>query len=497
MENEKQNKTEKTTTTTAKKTAGKIPEGKNVAIVYSDGSAIQHESFGSGVHGYIYNENSLDTKSGDRPSKYHITNIGYLEQELVLKHDHKTVIPTHYINAIYSYPTGGTSNIAEVLAVVETINNIIELEDIKVNHLMIKADSKYTIDMFNFINEKGIEQWKAKEPANVDYGEKLNEAILRARENNLTIELVKVLGHSTSLGNHLADRLAYLARVESIRRNIQNTFKVTIAKKYWTKDETQHTLLKFKQLFFTNTLRSSNPEIAYSILDYKKDDEPGKKSHEATFGLVILKEPPELVEDAIKTYQHSLRNLSIVSTVDMTNLYSQFNSTYYNLFNKNIYVFNRKFTVLNNFDNEPIVKNIHPAGLATQALDKMFILYDIIKEYRLMAAGEQVTRRFVSVTDMIYDKSGKKPVTLLEMGQTNLDISKEVNDIVVKVPIELGKDCLDRNQFKQIEKDDTEVYVVLVQETEKCIKTYVLVHMKATDDIGIFCNFYNNNIFLK
>lgn len=471
-------------------------ETKNIAIVYTDGSAIQHESFGSGVHGFIYNTSSLGTKSGDRPNKYLITDLGYLEQELIPKYKHETVVPTHYINAIYSYPTGGTSNIAEVLAVVETINNILDL-DIDVNHLMIKADSKYTIDMFNFINEKGLDAWKSKEPANLEYGIKLSEAIDRAKKEGLTIELVKVLGHSTSLGNHLADRLAYLARVESIRRNIQNTFKVTDAKRYWTKDTTQHTFLKFKQLFFTNTLRSSNPEIAYSILDYKKDDEPGKKSHEATFGLVILKEPPELVEEAIKTYQHSLRNLSIVSTVDMTNLYSQFNSTYYNLFNKNIYVFNKKFTVLNNFDNEPIVKNIHPAGLATQALDKMFILYDIIKEYRLMAAGEQVTRKFVSVTDLIYDKSGKKPVTLLEMGQTNLDIDTEVNDIAVKVPIELGKDCLDRNQFKQIEKDDTEVYVVLAQETEKCIKSYVLVHMKATDDIGIFCNFYNNNIFLK
>jgi len=474
-----------------------LTEEKNIAIVYTDGSAIQHESYGSGVHGFIYNTKSLDTKNGDRPNKYLITDLGYLEQELVLKFVHKTVVPTHYINAIYSYPNGGTSNIAEVLAVIHTINNILNLEDITVSKLTIKADSQYTIDMFNYINERGLTQWKAKEPANIEYGELLSAAIDNANKDNLEVELVKVLGHSTSLGNHLADRLAYLARVESIRRNIQNNFIVTPAKRYWAKDTTQHTFLKFKQLFFTNTLRSSSPEIAYSILDYKKDDEPGKKSHEATFGLVILKEPPELVEEAIKTYQHSLRNLSIVSTVDMTNLYSQFNSTYYNLFNKNIYVFNKKFTVLNNFDNDPIVKNIHPAGLATQALDKMVVLYDIIKEYRLMIAGEQVVRTFVDITDRIYDKTNKKPVTILTMGQTNLDVDTEINDIAIHVPIELGKDCLDRNQFKQIEKDDTVVYLALVQETKKCVKAYILVHMRKTDDIGIFCNFYNNNIFLK
>lgn len=470
-------------------------ENINVAVIYSDGSAMPNPGFyGSGAHGYIYNTSTLDTKNGDKPAKYVISDIGYLENELLPKYVYKTVVPDYYIDAAYSYLNAGTNNIGEIMGLVETISSLLEHEEIvKINKYIVKTDSKYLLHIIRTIKEDTTKGWKDRVDTNKEYWYMCEDIINKLNDRNATIEMVKVLGHSTSLGNHLADRLAYLARVESSNRSIEKRFTLSPAKKYWNIEDNQHPMLKFKQLFFTNNLRSSNPEIIYSIMDYKTDVEPGKKTHEATFGLVILKEPPVIIEETIKAYQKATWTRSVVSTLDLSVLYSRNNVHYFNLYKDKIYTYYTRSTALCNLEDVPLIYTIRPTGLATQALEKMQVLYDIIKEYREYKVTNKATRKYIDITDSIYDKSGKKVVTLLPNGTNELVLKKEINNREVTVALDLGRDCLSRNQLKQLEKDNTVVNLVM-KDYGKYIEYYTLVETE-NGDIGIFCNFYSGRIF--
>ena len=109
----------------------------------------------------------------------------------------------------------------------------------------------------------------------------------------------------------------------------------------------------------------------YSIMDYKTGVEPGKKTHEATFGIVVTKEPVGLVHEVTDMYNNYYRSLSILSAVDLNNLYNINNVYYYNLFGKDIYNINPRNNILLGLENDPIVKAIYPPGLAIQAYERM------------------------------------------------------------------------------------------------------------------------------
>lgn len=497
---------------------------KQIAVVYTDGSANPNPGYyGSGAHGYIYTIKNIGKKTSDKPNKYLLSTLGYLEltelakykeltsdeikeildkkdsdlttikNMLVNEHRYAEVIPDYYVNAYYSYSGIGTNNVAEVLAFINITNQLVN-EDLNLTEIMIKTDSTYLIHIFNTVLKD--DSWMNTVDTNVDYWHQIRALVNMLKDKDITIKLIKVLGHSTAIGNNLADRMAFVARNNASLNNVSSNFKLTPGKKYWNSDADRHTFLKFKQLFFTNNLRETINEKFYSIMEYKKEEDVGKKSHEALFGLVILNEAPSLIEDTIKAYQTNLNTLSIISTLDLNALYAQTTRHYHELYNNYIYNFNKRNTTLMALGEIPIVYSIVPSGLANQALDRMMLLYDIIKEYRIKDS-EKVTRTFIDVTDKFYLKEPKNKVTtLLPKDTANFSLTVTVNDIELFVPIELGKDCPSRNQFKQIEKDDVSVHLVIKQASEFAYNYYILVEMKATNDIGVFCNFYGNLLLL-
>jgi len=489
---------------------------KVAAVMYTDGSAVQNVSVGSGAHGYIYHdyEDKPNVTKGLKP-KQAITTKGYNEH--VLKNDTTVehVTPLAYIDAISSTTHKGTSNTAELTAVIETIEYFINLTEYKIDKLTIKSDSQYTIGVFNALNSKGgYAKWLEKNPANITYGLRMSEVIEKAKENGIVIALVKVLGHSTSFGNHLADRLAHLARMRSVSGKACLDYVLTPAKGYWGKGQPIHTLLRFKNIYILNidtnrALGRDKYGCEYYVLDYKKDAEPGKKSHEATFGYVELKNSSEpMLEECFRKHLNLLSKHehvpATVLSMDTTAIYSQFNNLYHKLYGDDIYSFKTtpRFgrcdqTQLQNFNNEVVSRVLQPVGLALQVFNKTIIFNRLIESYRVMDKVKP-EQTFVELTDRIYDKSNpKKVVTLLEMGETNLDTEVTIGKKKIYIPIELGSDCIDRNKLKQISNQDTVVYAVIDQEGEKAYRVYVLVHLRKTDDIAMYCNFYNNLILTK
>lgn len=488
-------------------------------VLYTDGSFVRTDNDllagfrGSGVHGYFY---KIGDKSNttNRPNKFVITNTGYYdESSFKEKPNHYLVNPSYYIDACFSYVNHGTANTAELEAVVDIltyiwnmVNSSYELvpDNIVIDNIVIRADSQYVIQWMDKLMDKSItgEKYNDDTP-NLQTVKDLENILDELTKKNIKIEVIKVTGHSGEVGNDTADTLAKYGRIQSCIRNVFKSIKFRPASKYWSKnDDSRHPFLRYKQLFFTNTLKAPNDEIYYSVMDYATDTEPGKKTHNACFGLIKLKEQQKLIEDAIRVYHeqsYRLSRRSVVSTLNLNNLFSRNTLHYFDMFLDKIFNFDNRGYTLNNLLNDPIVYTINPGGLALQALECMEILYNILNEFKEKDKVKSV-RKYINITDKIYKQEKNKKGelvynTIIPNGTNMIQFDVEVDKFNPTITFDLGKDTLSRNQFKQLEKSIKGVWLVLHPVSDVVYYYYTIVDL-GEEGIGIFCNFYSGKVVL-
>ena len=459
------------------------------AIYYSDGSAGPNNpgGYGTGLHGYVYNENKLGSKSGDRPSKYHITNIGYVENGQMDK-DIQTVIPEYYIDGYISNALDGTNNVGEIDGVLYAIRDTLS-SDLNIKTILVKTDSTYTMGVFQKVKLDDQRTWDNQSTANHNKYLEAEYELKELESRGIKLSIIKVLAHSTSLGNNTADRLAFLGRNNSNKYreskvNIQHT-----TGKYWKLTEEKHPFINYKQLFF---MRGVGSENFYCVLNYAKDEEVGRKSNTATFGLVKLSEPIEKVENIITTYNNYLNSLSLISSINMVALYSQRALLYEKLFGNDIYIPNlrgRKFLTI--LEEDVVCSEIYPPGLAKNALDKTMLLNNVIADYE----EDKNIFKYIDITDKVYGVDAKgKPNTIL--AQNDICINVDIPDIG-NIPIKIGDETLTRNQFKKLEKNETKVYFVYNLKSKNSLEYWSLIDSVKTGDKAIYTNFYTNTYFFK
>ena len=476
------------------------PEITNHAILYTDGSCgpvNPGNNWGCGVHGYIYPSDKLGVKSSDKPTSYYVTDIGYVEEKLITTVNAQHVTPTHYINGYSSFYTLGSNNTGEVMAVVLGLTELLKLTDNeKISNILIKTDSMYVIHIMDKLATNP--DWRHRVEKNIQYWELLESLTNECNRREITIKIEKVLAHDTSLGNNTADRLAFLGRNNSCKYSKDNTvFTYTSSKKYWKPDIDRHPFLSFKQLFFLNGYSTSDNGI-YSILNYKKDEEPGKKSHEANFGLVITnKQIPEI--EHIKTlYQNKLGTLEVISTIDLNTLYSQKNIVNYNIFGDDIYTFgSRGKRYINVLEEEIICSEVSPPGLAKKAVEKVLLMDRYISEYRNIGKIETVTK-FKDITDLIYGIDAKGKLVTIPTNNDKYITASYTTNAGKDIPIvlQLGKDLITRNQFAKLVKDEPVVTLVTIETHTQYVEYYVIVETKSNNDISIWCNIFGNGLFM-
>jgi len=476
-------------------------ENKVIAICYTDGSTGPSNPgySGSGMHGYVYIDGEQKINKGNRPKKINITDIGYLTLT-DLKHEFKLVQPVKYINGYYNDGKIGTNNQAEVNAVIRTIDNtLVKLPE--VTELLIKTDSKYTIHIFEKIQKTNGKSWVGGVNVNLEYWEAMYASLEDAKSAGLTVKIMKVKGHSDSLGNHMADRAALLGRQQYTANTINENFTISEANKYWNMDRSRHPFLFGRQVFFNNSIRDNEDEKYYGILNYKVDVEPGRKTNEAGFGVVRLKEKPKLIEDAINTYLKHTQTMAVISTIDLQELYTQSVMKMTEVFGTAIYKYDRRRGFLHDLDFKQIAYSIRPAGLATNAYDKLHEINGIIDNYLtsyLTNDTSGLQYQFIDVTNKFFgvDEKGK-PVTLVDNGANTITYPITYNNTEIKLKLDLGIDMLGRNQLKKIEKSEPRVITVVKELSDKSFEYFNIVHMTQTEDVACYTNFYTNKIFIK
>jgi len=469
------------------------------AVVYTDGSCGpgNNSFYGSGAHGYIYCTDTLGKQTSNRPTKNSITDIGYISADELAKDPGNNVTPEYYINGCYSFDGISTNNVAEILAVNMSIENLINNSPVKLEEILLKIDSSYTIFIFETIINSEDHAWRTRIEKNVNLWEDMLRIITLARGNDIRLRVMKVKGHSNAYGNHISDRLALAARMATTNGVKENDFKIVPAKNYYKSaiDE-RHPFLRFKQLFFMGLKRPNDTENIYSIMRYDKDTEPGRKTSDCTFGLVILTNSEPMVEDLLHWYKQKLGSLSVVATLDLDVVYSRHNKNYYNMFKNKVYMYDRNQRILKLFDESPVVYAIKPPGLAASAIERTAMLYHIAEEYRNL---DKVTpiREYIDITDKLFSFDGKKHKMIIKGNDAILHIPVNVKDGYVHIPIALGQDCITRDNIKQLETLNPDIKLVIERAGDKIITYYVLIASKTTGDLSIWCNFFTNMFLIN
>lgn len=485
------------------------------AILYTDGSFKPNVEgdltlgcYGAGVHGYIYNNSKISKATSDTPQNYYITTLGYVINTMYEKTSDTLVTPSYYVDGVYSFLNKGTIAQAEVLGIICSLTDLFKyVESINLNSILIYTDSTYALDVFNKV-KKELETFNIPpETPNFHLYEDLRNVLLQYKHKNISIVIDKIQAHTLHIGNNIADDLAYLGRKQSGERNLVSRFDVfdtnidgKKSNKYWSNNVEENELLKFKQLFFTNSLRAQRDEIIYSVMNYKTDVEPGTRTHDALLGLVSVANPPAIIEDAIKYFHKSTSTTSVLSTINLKNLYSKDVSYPYSLYGDTIYTYvHSKRTLFKR--NTPIITPVNPPGLSTKLLMDMQFMYNFISTYRTIKDNvlkEEVmvnkTLLYINITDRIYGLGTKKKQIscIIPQGNTYIDIEHMVNDKTIKFPISLGKDTLDRNNFKRLESRNPNVILIVDIKSDKFFEYYTLVDVEG--DIGVYTNLYSNKV---
>lgn len=464
-----------------------------VMVLSTDGGCRPNPGFiGIGINGYIYDIASIGSKTNDKPSTAIPTTKGYIENELKNKYPEAELVkPLYAIDCCYSYIEPGTNNTAELQAIVNALHLTCRFskDNLPISKLILRIDSEYAIGCLNkLLNKQPPETFSN---LNLDI---LTEMFAIVNSIDFEIEIIKVAGHSTDVGNHIADILATIGVYKS-KKGIEEAIENIVEyKNEWSKDETISPLLNFKQLFFTNAVKDESLPSVYAILDYKKDMLIGEKTPKATFGYIAMKEPVKMIDETIKAFTESSCNNTIISTIDLKALYSRNTSKFFKMLGNDIFIY-KTYNTMYDMEKTPIVYNIHPAGLANQAMDKVMMMSNILNDYYLYKANSKSLGNFIDITDMVYkketDKKGKLKVECILPNGCN-EIVYEKDDM--KIILDLRYDTITRNQFKQLESSNPNVYIGVYKTRGTMLNYYNIIELE-NGDIGIYQNYYSCRIF--
>lgn len=511
-------------------------------IAYTDGSAMPNPGFyGSGAHAYFYTDDGMGVKNVDKPLGNDITNRGYNETgdkkitepmltsyigkgislqkystELyklwvgdantetveeftnLLNSDVFVVKPEFYLNMIESYAEVGTNNRGEVLALIGLIETI-KKEEINVSKIICHSDSEYLLAIFKGISNDKERKWFREDRPNIDLWLLLESEYQLLEHKGVDLEVKWVKGHSTNLGNNIADRLAYLARYKSSLSKSGRIYKINPGKKYWKPGFNKHPFIDFRQLFFNNHHGYINPNglPEYLIMNYKRDVETGKKSNEAMLGVVQLTSGIDIINNIIDEHNKAMQKTSILSSVNLPEVYSQNHQLFLENFGSDIYTFNPRNNTMLVLEERAVTSNVTPVGLANNAMHKTMRLRDILTKY-LAKDNEPEFRRYVDITDSIFKENDTgKTKCILPNGEKFLTVDFKYDDVEMTNVFQLGIDCIDRNHLRKIEKLKPKVTLVLDKRSDDIYEYYIIVETLENYDAGIFCNVYTNKVFPK
>lgn len=481
-------------------------KGALTAICYSDGSSRPNPGYyGSGAHGYLFVRSDKNEKNLDVPTGYQVTDKGYIKKDDIALKTALTVKPVKYFNAIFAYGEEmASNNVAEIEATVKMIYDLVSNES-DLAEVIVLSDSEYTIGIYEKLRNPhkfGNFDYRDGKTANAEYYE-LIEGLLQHLDNSgIKFRIGKVPAHADNLGNNIADRLAVTGTLKGGSIGLKGDFVKYTDGKYWKPNVKKHPLLRVKQLFFSHDTREIDPSF-YGIMEYSEEDGLGKKTGDAMYGIVKLKdESKKDIEELISLDEKRTKGLSTLTSLNMNTFYGYLFRGFGDMAKK-VFITNKN-NGLAIIDEVPIVSVVSPQGLANIAYNLTLSLNDTAKEYNKYKESKVAPedRIFLDITEHFYKtkevtkgkKTVKKTELILDNNTSIVNIEVTIEGKVKKVPLVLGKELVDRNTLKQLEKDNPVIMLELKRKNRMNYSFATIVDLN--EELGVYCNFYTSTILV-
>lgn len=467
-------------------------------------SAVEHNNkISIGVNGYLVNEEYGKAKTSDRPAKFTITSFGYVDNnELARFKDAQPLTPSFYYSAyttvdkkdktyfkfIFDYIENIKLYITQDLDVMYNAAGVAEGETIlDVNKFYLYLDHGVLANVFLEENKEVLQNFLELDHKGVEeFISRRNEVYKIGKQDNV-ITLLET--YRNNVGLVLANSLAKYAE----KHNEKTSFKLMSRYdvRFWDVKNDIHPMINFKQLFFTDVSKDTN---TLSVMEYPSNVTIGKKTNEAAFGVVKLADLDKLIKDALDAYEISSGTYRVLSSLNLGSLFSPDNIRLTELTDGDVYDLDYNNYFLRNVINTDIVYPVTPAGLATKVFNNMQDLYSILDGYSKQSNSGKY--RYLDVTKDFYNVEGDKYTISIPNGSNEVTLIVNEFGKTLKIPLELGKDTLSRNNLKNLEKLHPKITLVLQKDENESIVYYYTI-VECDDGLGIYTSLYANKIITK
>lgn len=489
-------------------------------VIYSDGGArpVNPGPAGWGIHGYLY---LLEEPKKPIPGfDYFVTRKGYVgKADLKATKKVTEVTPVHYVNGYGSVPFIASNNVAELLGAINAFRHALAYD---IKELQLFTDSEYVVKGLEIYADVWAKNnWLRKDgtpPANVQYWKELVFEKEQLLKRGVELSYTWVKGHtdkitnlSDNLGNIIADKLATVGVLGSIRQEFITSIETTAAEGYWKYEVDKHPLISNRSLYFNTLKEYINPGEYYLGEHGKEDDMLGKKISDGAYSVVFLTDPDPHIE-CIRNYQVMLADNS--DKIMMLRLDQMYKSDIH----RDISMFGAKALEQPNknrldlfcLNREPLTRELNPPKLAMRAVDCVSDLSNKLRMYKdnsPLLTATNITDILYEVEEKVKKKKGSEDEvtrTLRLKNQYNvgfaslpITVNYKLNNEIKQTDIvlTLGIDLVDRNTLKRIETMNPVVTVITWNESSEIIRYATII--ETDNAFGIWCGYYSNTCYIS
>lgn len=482
-------------------------------VFYADGSCKGGNTagfIGYGVHGYAYSNEP--PKKGTGNPKYVPTMTGYVEKTDPTA---KAITPLKYFDAIGSSHQLSSNNVAELYAAKHAIELATQHH---AKNVLIKSDSMYVV--------KGITEWSqhwvknrwvkrdgTPVPNKIEW-QGLLASITNLAATGAKLDVRHVKGHSTFLGNNIADKLADIGSEMSKNGKAITMGNTMPPEGYWKNQEEKSPLLAFRTMIFSTMISTQHPGEYYLTTDSKSEELVGKAHVDTAYGVVQLKQNEPVLEMIRRRQSELTEGMDYLTLARIDRIYGGGKAddlmrygehclTLGNTRSKHMYfitdVPNRSHP---QEQGEPLTEQLEPPMLAMRAMVAVGDLKDILEQFKRQDQDEWAASRWcvLEVTNEFYGeeekKTGKevKTVQALKKEIAVTTIKKTLNLNVfgrqMDVTMTLGLDLPGRNSLNRFAELGVKVHLVCVQESENAFRYHTVV--QCGEDWSVWSSYYSN-----
>ncbi len=316
-----------------------------------------------------------------------------------------------------------------------------------------------------------------------------NNDLIRNEEGlEVSMELVPII--NLSFGLKKAKAIVSMGETIKDIRIIESPNK-----QYWKPSIVKHPILDRGKLYFQGA-DVIKDKFLYRLIKYDKENEPGSRSPIATYVVMMTNKPIERVEEVKQLMEQG--SLETIHKIDLANLYNGNKEREYTLLHSDRYLKDDRTLSLDT--GEIVCSEIKSPGLVSVALSNSILLQTILYDY--INDVEKSHRVFIDISDYFFfkDRRGKqriKPEITNEVKKIEIDFEHR-NKKIIKIPLIIGSDTLNRNVIKKIELTGRIILVVSdLNSKALTFRTITVFDYEGEKDYIICSNYYCSRVIIK